>query len=98
MARSPSTWLDVGADLARLLSEASPAYLSDDARAHGEALLATLRDDVWRVATDCALAAAPGRDRGQTATAEALGVGRATLHRWVRGGWLLATRGREIGE
>ena len=40
----------------------------------------------------------PGRDRGQTSAAAELGVGRASVHRWVRGGWLLATRGRETGE
>lgn len=99
---SPRTapWPSLGADVDRVLSGDRPAYVSARTARLFATALESLRDDVWSVLTRHAVAAegTPGRDRGQTSAAAELGVGRASVHRWVRGGWLLATRGREIGE
>lgn len=93
-------WPSLGADVARVLAGDRPAYVSARTAQLFAAALESLRDDVWTVLTRHAIAAdgTPGRDRGQTSAAAELGVGRASVHRWVRGGWLLATRGRETGE
>ena len=93
-------WPSLGADAARVLGGTRDAYVSARTAQLFATALESLRDDVWTVLTRHALAAegTPGRDRGQTSAAAELGVGRASVHRWVRGGWLLATRGREAGE
>lgn len=93
-------WPSLGADVARVLAGDRAPYVSARTARLFATALESLRDDVWSVLTRHAVAAegTPGRDRGQTSAAAELGVGRASVHRWVRDGWLLATRGREAGE
>lgn len=99
MTPRTAPWPSLGADVARVLAGARPAYVSERTAAAFATALESLRDDVWAVLTRHAIAArgTPGADRGQTSAAAELGVGRASVHRWVRGGWLLGAR-RVAGE
>lgn len=79
MSRPAPTLATVAADLAAVLKRKRPAWCSAETHAAGKAFLASLRVDA-RAQVDAA--------ETRELAAEALGVERVALWRWLTKGWL----------